>query len=201
VQPCNFHTHRATQPCNNRATVSIKDLVSRVLAESERNQPCNIDATCPPKKLHGHATSTFLSPSHPALRDALRDHEAEVLGLLSGLSPASGQNGQAATPESARVCAPVRESKSRRPETDQAIQSNGAEFAQRCALCQQPGTCYTCGGSEFWRSRWVERICCVCHPQLGTPERREAYEESAGILEYDAKMTRSEAERLAKEMT
>ena len=48
-------------------------------------------------------------------------------------------------------------------------------------------TCYTCGGSSFWASCWVERICCVCHPQLGTPERCEAFEERAAILEHDAK--------------
>lgn len=76
----------------------------------------------------------------------------------------------------------------------------GVSDAVKDSAARAPGACHCCGGSEFWRSRWVERICCKCHPRLGTPERREAYEERAAILEHDAKLPRTEAERLAKEM-
>ena len=161
----------------------------------------------------------------PALRDALRDHEAEVLGLLSGLE----RNGTTtpADVDSARLVVAHADAKTAHDGTNTAtgiplaipqaagigdspaesIPTAGVETGRKKSEADLPaiprhlpGTCYTCGGAEFWRSRWVERICCKCHPQLGTPERREAYEERAAILEHDAKLTRPEAERLAKEM-
>lgn len=36
----------------------------------------------------------------------------------------------------------------------------------QCQLCvpKPPGACPTCGGSDFWASRFGERICRTCHP-------------------------------------
>lgn len=34
----------------------------------------------------------------------------------------------------------------------------------QCQLCRPKGECPTCGGSDFWTSRWGKRVCRVCHP-------------------------------------
>lgn len=180
----------------------------------------------------------------PALRDALRDHEVEVLGLLHSTVQAtvntSGQNGQNAAPLAGSsqqpnappavnlyaenggelklhgdplTCTPKTQAADNSPTPTHAREAAAPKIAQTCGPAQtleaappaiprhKTGTCYCCGGTEFWASPYRERICCRCYPQLATLESREAYEERAGILEHDAKLPRPEAERLAKEMT
>ncbi|MDI6894842.1 MAG: hypothetical protein QME70_09605 [Bacillota bacterium] len=95
------------------------------------------------------------------LREAIRRQKAELLRLLSG-ARATGQ--EVAQPSAAPTVPPEHILSAPPADHGGGASLNRADGVTLALSLQGDGSCYVCGGSRWWLSRYAVLVCGVCHP-------------------------------------